>query len=402
MTRSFKVAGLLAFTSVTRGNAGVILLTVLILSLVSLNLLFVPGLLKGLVSGANEQLRNTYSGDIIVTSGTEQDLMSNADSLVEKIQAIDGVTAVAPRNSLGAKLNYQNERTTTTIYGVQPEREMEVFTIYKSLIEGSYLSPGDTGKILLGVQVAGADKPNLELYARSLQTVHVGDEVTVTYANGVQKNYVVKGIFHTEFIQTDLQAFVTQDDFQTVYTPAQGKAAFIYVKVKSEADIPRIIQQISALQSGLKIFRWEDYAGIVRSLTDSFNVINAIMNAVNLLIAGITVFIVTYIDVANKRRQIGIQRAIGITPGSITLAYLFRALFYAVAAVILASLLFAYAITPVETKYPFHFPFGAVYLVSGLRDFARMALIVLGVSVVASFLPVRGMMRMKIMDAIWG
>ena len=31
MTRSFKVAGLLAFTSVTRGNAGVILLTVLIL-----------------------------------------------------------------------------------------------------------------------------------------------------------------------------------------------------------------------------------------------------------------------------------------------------------------------------------------------------------------------------------
>ena len=279
---------------------------------------------------------------------------------------------------------------------------MEVFTIHKSLIEGSYLSPGDTGKILLGVQVAGADKPNLELYARSLQTVHAGDEVTVTYANGVQKNYVVKGIFYTEFIQTDLQAFVTEDEFQAVYPTAQGKAAFIHVKVKSEADIPRIIQQISALQSGLKIFRWEDYAGIVRSLTDSFNVINAIMNAVNLLIAGITVFIVTYIDVANKRRQIGIQRAIGITPGSITLAYLFRALFYAVAAVILASLLFAYAVTPVESRYPFHFPFGAVYLVSGLRDFAHMALIVLGVSVVASFLPVRGMMRMKIMDAIWG
>jgi hypothetical protein len=31
-----------------------------------------------------------------------------------------------------------------------------------------------------------------------------------------------------------------------------------------------------------------------------------------------------------------------------------------------------------------------------------MTAIVLSVSLVASFLPVRGMMRMKIMDAIWG
>jgi len=402
MTRSFKVAGLLAFTSVTRGNMGVILLTVLILTLVSLNLLFIPSLLKGLVSGANERLRNTYSGDIIITSGTEQDMISNAAELVSKIEAIDGVTAVAPRNSLGAQLTSGNERTTAIVYGVQPDREKQVFTIYKSIIEGSYLSPGDKDQIMLGVQVAGADKPDLELYTRSLQTVHAGDDVTVTYANGVKKQYRVKGIFYTEFIQTDLQAFVAQDEFQTVLPLSQDQAASIHVKVKSDADIPRIMQEISGIRSGLKILRWEDYAGIVRSLTDSFNVINAIMNVVNLLIAGITVFIVTYIDVANRRRQIGIQRAIGITPGSITLAYLFRALFYAGAGVILAGLLFAFLVTPVEARYPFHFPFGAVYLVSGAQDFAHMSLIVLGVSLVASFLPVRGMMRMKIMDAIWG
>jgi ABC-type antimicrobial peptide transport system permease subunit len=95
-------------------------------------------------------------------------------------------------------------------------------------------------------------------------------------------------------------------------------------------------------------------------MTDSFNVINAILNAVNLLIAGIMVFIVTYIDVANRRRQIGIQRAIGITPGSITLSYLFRAIFYSGVGVILADLLFAYLVTPLEARYPFHFPFDDV------------------------------------------
>jgi putative ABC transport system permease protein len=152
----------------------------------------------------------------------------------------------------------------------------------------------------------------------------------------------------------------------------------------------------------LKILKWEDYAGIVRSLTDSFNVINAILNVVNLLIAGITVFIVTYIDVANRRRQIGVQRAIGITPASITFSYLMRAIFYAVIAVVLAILLFLFVITPFEARYPFHFPFGAVYLPIGLKDMLRMMVIVLSVSLLASFLPVRGVMRMKIMDAIWG
>jgi len=402
MTKSFRVAGLLAFASIIKGNTGVILLTILILTLVSLNLLFVPSLLKGLVSGANERLRNTYSGDIIVTSGTEQELLSNVDKLIGKIEAIDGVTAVTPRNSLGAKITFGSARTNAVIYGIQPDQETKVFKIYKSVIEGSYLSPEDRDKILLGIQVAGAGRPNLELYSRSLQNVHAGDELTVTYANGVQKKYLVKGIFYTEFIQTDLQAFVSQEEFQTVFPLSENRAISIHVKVKTDASIQHIIEQISNIESGLKIFRWEDYAGIVRSLTDSFNVINAIMNTVNLLIAGITIFIVTYIDVVNRRRQIGIQRAIGITPVSITMAYLFRALFYAGAGVILAALLFTYSVTPLEARYPFHFPFGAVYLVSELPDLARMAVIVLGVSLVASFLPVRGVMRMKIMDAIWG
>ena len=55
-----------------------------------------------------------------------------------------------------------------------------------------------------------------------------------------------------------------------------------------------------------------------------------------------------------------------------------------------------------DLRYPFHFPFGAVYLLIGPPDIFRMTVIVLSVSLVASFLPVRGIMRMKIMDAIWG
>lgn len=402
MTKSFRVAVLLASTSIIRGNIGVILLTIVILALVGLNLLFIPSLLNGLVSGANDKLRDTYSSDIVVESGTISPLLNNVDDLVKKIEAIDGVIAVTPRNTLGAEAVFENERTNVVVYGIQPEREAKVFTISKLLVEGSYLSPDDRDKILLGIQVAGADKQDLELYERSLHNVHAGDEITVTYGNGEQKKYTVKGIYHTEFIQTDLQAHVTQVELQSVNPVIANRALTVHVKVEKNASLTPIIEQIQNIESGLKILKWEDYAGIVRSLTDSFNVINAILNVVNLLIAGITVFIVTYIDVANRRRQIGVQRAIGITPYSITLSYLLRAVFYAVTGIVLAIVLFLFVVTPIEARYPFHFPFGAVYLPIGVEDILRMTVIVMCVSLVASFLPVRGVMRMKIMDAIWG
>ncbi|MGP8081142.1 MAG: ABC transporter permease [Dehalococcoidales bacterium] len=402
MTKSFKVAGLLSFTSIRRGNLGVILLTILILTLVSLNLLFIPGFLQGLVSGANTQLRNTYSSDIVVQSNTANPLLGNIEDTISKIDAIDGVVAASPRNGLGAEFTYGNQRTEAMVYGIQPETDSDVFTINKSMIEGSYLSPDDMDEIMLGIQLAGAGKSNLELYARSLLTVHAGDEITLMYANGVQKQYKVKGIFYTQFLQTDAEAFVTQAEMESVNPATVNSADSIYVKVKNVAEIPVIMEKINNIESGLKVLNWQDYAGIVRSLIDSFNIINVILNVVNLLIAGITVFIMTYIDVANRRRQIGVQRAIGITPWSITLSYLMRAIFYAVTAIVLAILLYIFVVSPIEAKYPFYFPFGAVYFIIGATNIFNMAAIVLSVSLVASFLPVRGMMRMKIMDAIWG
>jgi putative ABC transport system permease protein len=271
----------------------------------------------------------------------------------------------------------------------------------KWIIEGSYLEAKDRDYIMLGIQVAGADHPEIEFYTRSLKSVHAGDQVQVHYANGLEKKYTVKGIFYTEFIQTDLQAFISETEFRSIYALAKNHAGSIHVRLAEDADVSAVMEQIGGIRNDIKVLNWVEYAGLVRSMTDSFGIINAILNTVNLLVAGITVFIVTYIEVTNRRRQIGIQRAIGITPMSITLSYLMRAMFYAIVGVILALILYINVIMPLEARYPFHFPFGAVYLKIGFEDMVRTGLIVLAVSVVASLIPVRGVMRMKILNAIW-
>ena len=164
----------------------------------------------------------------------------------------------------------------------------------------------------------------------------------------------------------------------------------------------RIIERIASLRSDLDFQTWDETAGLVESMTESFVLINQILNVVNYLIAGITVFIVTYVDVINRRRQIGIQRAIGIKSRSITISYLIRALFYAIVGLIIGILAFKYIIIPIEARHPFEFPFGPAYLTTKPAYTARMAFVLLVVSLVAAFIPVWRVMRIKILDAIWG
>jgi len=400
--KSLKVAAFLALKSIIRGNIGIIVLTVFMLVLVTMNLLFVPGLIRGATESMNTILISTYSGDIIIEPAGDDTVINHVDDLISGIESIDGVVAASARNDINAYFEFEDERIGRVITGIDPARDSEVFEISRSLIEGSYLDSRDRGEILLGIQTAGADQEDIELYSSSLRHVHAGDKVVVTYSNGLEKQYTVKGIFDTGFIQTDIQAFVTQLEFNSVMPNMNNKATNIRVKLEDGADPNRIIERITSLRDGLDFQTWEQTAGLVQSMTESFTLINQILNVVNYLVAGITVFIVTYVDVINRRRQIGIQRAIGIKSQSITISYLIRALFYAVVGLIIGILAFKYLIIPVEARHPFEFPFGPAYLLTQPSYTARMAFILLVVALAAAFIPVWRVMRIKILDAIWG
>jgi ABC-type antimicrobial peptide transport system permease subunit len=59
-------------------------------------------------------------------------------------------------------------------------------------------------------------------------------------------------------------------------------------------------------------------------------------------------------------------------------------------------------VIPVEARHPFEFPFGPAYLITKPSYTLRMAFILLVVSLTAAFIPVWRVMRIKILDAIWG
>ena len=66
-------------------------------------------------SGANEQVRETYSSDIVVEPNNDNNLIRNVDSFINRIETIDGVIAATPRNSLTAELSFEDKETTCSL-----------------------------------------------------------------------------------------------------------------------------------------------------------------------------------------------------------------------------------------------------------------------------------------------
>jgi putative ABC transport system permease protein len=395
------VAAFLALKSLARGNLRVLALTIAMLMLVYLNLVFTPALLNGAVEGINDKTKNTLSGDIVVEASGDNLVITEAQELVSQIGSADGVASACSRNHVGVEIRHEGERVTTAVYAIDPVQDSSVFQVSNEMVEGSYLDPGDTGQALLGLQIAGADREDLEYYSSSLREVHAGDRVTIYYVTGLQREYTVKGIFYTELIQNDIRAYITEKDFDSIYPLMNDTAASIHVKLDSGAERQSVIEEIGSMRPGLRFQTWEDSLGVLRSTTKTFEQIIVILRSTALIVAAITIFIVTYVDLANKRRQIGIERAIGITSASIAVSYVIRAVLYAIVGIVSAALVFAYVIVPIEARHPFHFPFGDVYLPVSVSYLTTSSLILCAVAMISAFIPAWQTVRAKIIDAIW-
>ena len=152
----------------------------------------------------------------------------------------------------------------------------------------------------------------------------------------------------------------------------------------------------------MKFLTSADLGTTVKDQVATFKLISNILKIISLLIAAITIFTITYIDLVNKRRQIGIERAIGIRSAPIILSYVIKAWSYAIAGIGTGFVLFRYAITPVVQHHAFHFPNGPVTLATTWHEMSQDLIILIIVATLAALIPSIRSVRIRILDAIWG
>jgi putative ABC transport system permease protein len=403
MGRSGRVAVFLSVRSLLRSNWGILLTTTGIMTLIYLELLFLPSLIQGANNHVVERLKDTLTANIDVTPANKNaSSITNVDQYTAEVARQPGVAAVTATSPVGNRISSDNASGSWSVHAIDPAGYNRVFTTHDSMIEGHWLTGSDTDGIVLGVDIAGAGMRSLPDYATSLKTVHVGDTVSVVLSNGESHPFKVVGIFDDQFRDADMKAYVTTTAADQLLPRQQDTADTVYVKTAPGASSAKVADEIRKFSPDLNVLEFTSLEGTIHDQTAGFTLVSNILGLVSALVAAITIFIVTYIDLVNRRKQIGIERAIGIRGGAIVASYCLKAVVYSVVGIGLGILVFKGVLVPFVASHPFHFPNGPVTLAPSSHEIRRDALILVVVGMIGALLPAWRSMRIRILDAIWG
>jgi len=402
---NLKTAFFLAFTSIKRGNKGTLAMTILIMTLAYVNLVFISSVFGGIVEAINTQsIKNQYA-NIVIEPAVDEKYIKNTNAM-DLIPTIPGVLGSAEHYIDSPLISYDKYNDGRDIKAgrwvlksINPEIEKKVTKISESIIEGSYLTKTDRNQIVIGKEIAGGHGGDLEHLSLG---VSVGDKIDVSFSNGIKRSYTVKGIFSTKSTQVDQMVFITKKEMESVLK-VHNWASEVIVKIKDTGNEDIYVEEIRKI--GLHnedIKKWSDLMGFTSGASKSFTMISIILGVIGTIVAGVTIFIIIFVSVVNKRRQIGILKAIGMHESTIVLYFVIQALFYGVIGVILGASLILFVIRPYFISNPLDFPIGWVSLKVTFNIIRISNLSLIGAALIGGFFPAYRGAKESILKSIWG
>lgn len=287
-------------------------------------LIIVLSVMNGFESDIREKIVGTTS-HITVSSFDRQGLQPN-DSLYDKIFSVEGVVGASPvvQGKIAISSPYGSDGI--VVRGVDPDRNKTVSDIRKSMIVGSF-EFGDQEKpgIVLGVSLAD----NLN--------VNVGDRVTVFSLNEadfdpltsrpVANYYYVEGLFETGMYEYDGSlAYMALQEAQWLFGMGD-QVSFIDVKTENIYRAASIAKKIDD-NLGYLYFA-SDWSRTHKNLFSWMTLEKwAMFLALSLIIAvaGFNIISNLIMIVLEKKKDIGILRALGAQRNSIRKIFIIKGL----------------------------------------------------------------------------
>lgn len=398
MLEKFKVSFFLAYEYLTKSNKGISIFTIFLLTLIFLQLVFFSAILGGVTEKFDSQIIDYQTGNIIIEPKEDEEYIQDYNGLMRKINAYPEVIGITARTKGTGKIEYEDREVGATILGIDPDDENTVTKIDSAIVEGDFISKLDRGEIILGRELSGGYGALME--TRSLGGLEVGDMVTVTIGP-VKKDFRVKGIYTTFFFLSDSSAYINKADMDEMLI-IENRAHEINIKLKPGVDEEEFRTELLGIGINEKILVWTEFTGIIEMITSTLSKIRDILNIIGLLVTFVIIFVVIYVNIINRRKQIGVQKAIGIDKNVIIGSFVLQAAFYAFCGIVAGFIIMQYGITPATSAHPLWFPVGFVTLKVSNSEALLRALLLFGAATIASFIPTRKLVNKDLLELIWG
>ena len=420
LTDALRVGWFLGVRQIRRSSKGTTTLIISIMVLTFLNLVVVSGLLLGLISGSFEAFKQSYSGEMIITTAPQLDHIEHSADLISFLRSHPRVTALSARHVAGAEIlgtltdlpgkNEQPNKISMQVVGIEPVEEEIVTRFSRFVVEGEMLDENEDGYMLIGANMikeyssfADANIPGITL----LTNVRVGTRVRVSLASAdgpVRKDFIVKGIVKSKVDQISTRAFINDRELKRMIPVNKEEVQEIAVKT-DDSFASTLVAETTAF-TGPDVARIQTSAeaipSFLRDIEMTMGILGNALSSFALIVASITIFIVVFINAVTKRKFIGIMKGIGISPLAIEISYIFQALFYGIVGSVVGLVLVFAFLKPYFDAYPLNFPFSDGILVATYGSaFLRVA-ILLVVTLLAGYVPAKLIVRKNTLDSILG
>lgn len=277
---------------------------------------------QGLSEAVTGQFK-TLSGDnlIIQSSSAASYLGPPGSTAVRKlnehdidiINSVPGIQLIIPRLIRSVKLEF-NEVIKFKYIASLPEDQQQIDYIYTTLdlqvSEGRLLKVGDSRKIVIGGGFIGKDE--------------FGKPVKLSSSLKIQnESFEVVGILSkTSSLETNNAALVMEDDLKRILN-VQDEIDLILVKVVNRERTEQVAELIKKKMRedrdekvGEEDFSVQTPLQALESISLILNIVNLVVTGiaiVSLVIGGIGIANTMYTSVLERRRDIGVMKAVGAT-----------------------------------------------------------------------------------------
>jgi putative ABC transport system permease protein len=399
-----------------------------------LNLVATSGFLVGIIEGASRAFKEQWTGDLFISNRNENAYIEHSQDILNALSSFPQIKSYTSRTVAGAKIeaNWQEKRkeedaniVSNQIAGIDPIKENETTGLSKEVVEGEWLTPGDSRGIVIG-------SGYLQKYSRVadlvslLRDIKPGTIVRVTVtskasnvnpeqelskiadtttSNSVTQDFIVRGIINSKVQFVASRAYILDTELKKMIGKVDGDVSEIAITMKDGIDPYYVKTPLLANGFGsyAKINTAEEGSPeFLVNIKLFFSIIGTILGSVSVVVALITIFIIIYINALTRRRQIGIMKGIGVTNFAIEFSYICQAVFYVLIGSVIALIIIFAVLKPYLDAHPIDTPFALIVLVAEPLSVATKFILVLIVSVFAGYLPARLIVKRNTLDAILG
>jgi ABC-type lipoprotein release transport system permease subunit len=279
--------------------------------------IFTTALNNGMQNAFVGNTVDVFTGHLQIQPNTGESYIKNSESVVSKVNGINGIVGAAPRISDGLDIESKTERTGIAIMGIRPSLEEKASTLATTVERGEFLDDKDKNELLIGTSLS------------EMLKVDVGDTVILKYKTKEPVKFRIKGVISTGTWNLDRYAILASYNTVKELTDKE-EATEILIRLENPDEslkFKTIVQKETSLSN---VKTWQELSSGMAGMIQTFGAISLLTAGISVFVAAIAISLIIYTTVKNKIREIGVVKAIGARGSMIMKIYLAEAIFIGV------------------------------------------------------------------------